>query len=118
MAWPETKREPLALRIFRHTAPAEAQLPGGGTVQGRGVVAALGRDGDQPGGERHDLGELSRPLYRFLGYLPGLEAGSVLIQGGERYRVLEEKPVSLGGRRIGLRALLEREEREEDSHES
>ena len=62
-------------------------------------------------GERpHALGRLPGPLYQFVGSFPQLlEAqGAQLTQGEERYRVLGAQEVTLGGRRLFERALLER----------
>lgn len=112
----ESGREPLALRIFRHTGKVALESAGGGAVEGRGVISALRRETGEPGGRRHPLGELPRPLYRFVGWLPdgaGAEGG-VISQGGARYRVLDARPILLGERQAGVRALLEREVKTDD----
>lgn len=103
---------PLFQQVFRHTRTVTMVTAKGETVEGRGIISALRRETGEPGGKRHPLGTLSRPMYRFLGYLPEAAnaIGGTLAQGELRCRVLDLRPVLLAGRQLGVRALLEREE--------
>ncbi len=105
-------KEPLALRIFRRAGRTALETAEGETLEGRGVISALRQETGEAGGKRHPLGTLSRPLYRFTGWIPDPKrlAGGVLVQGEARYRVLDERTVSLGERQVCVRALLEKEE--------
>ncbi len=116
MAGLETKGEPLALRAFRHAGRVLVESAGGEAREGRGIVSPLRQEAGEPGGERHSLGVLGRPLKRFLGWAPEPDKmpGGTLVQGEERYTVLDVKPVLLGGRRVCVRALLEREVKAND----
>lgn len=108
-------KDPFALRFFRHTGDVTGASPSGEKLFGKGVVSAFQRGKGEYGGERHALGSLDRPLYRFIGWLPGWESlsGGTLSQGDAVYRVLEIVPVALGGRLICYRAVLERMEKGE-----
>ncbi len=101
----------LALRIFRHMEPVTAAALSGDESVGKGIVSAFQRGKGDYGGERHALGNMGLPLYRFTGWLPEWEklSGGTLVQGGVSYRVLEAAPVMLGGRMICVRAVLEKE---------
>ena len=89
---------------FRRVGTVSLTTSGGSQVQGFGAV--LPWRGERP----HALGRLPGPLYQFVGSFPQLlEAqGAQLTQGEERYRVLGAQEVTLGGRRLFERALLER----------
>ncbi len=111
------EEEPLALRLFRRTGKISVEIEGGNTLKGRGIVSALRQETGEPGGKRHAVGNLSRPLYRFTGFLPeaGKATGGTLTQGERRYTVLDVRPVFLGEREVCVRALLEmRKEETED----
>ncbi len=104
-----SKKEPLALRVFRRTGKVVLETPEGETAEGRGVISALRKETGEPGGVRHSLGVLGRPLYRFTGWLPQpVQKGTTLLQTGERYTVLDVRSLRLGERELGVRALLER----------
>lgn len=108
------KTDALPLRIFRRTGKAAVETAEGESLAGRGIVSALRQNTGEPGDRAHPLGPLKRPLYYFVGYLPGLEnaVGGVLIQEKGRYRILDARQILLGAREVGVRALLEREEEE------
>ncbi len=115
MAELETKRDPLALRAFRHTGRVRLETAAGEVLEGRGLICALGQETGEAGAKRHALGELSRPLYRFVGWLPSSAqaVGGVMAQGEERYGVLDVRSVALGERQVCFRALLERRDGDE-----
>lgn len=98
----------LARRAFRGAGKVTLTTAAGETAEGRGIVSALRQETGEPGDRRHFLGALGRPLYHFVGYLPMAEPGAELTQGGESYTVLDLRRISLGGREICVRALLER----------
>lgn len=110
MAGSETKKETLALRAFRRAAGVTLELPGGGTVRGKGFIFPLAQNAGNAGGERHSLGVLSRPLSRFVGFLPEWEkaVGGLASQGGAAYAVMDARPILLGERLVCVRLLLER----------
>ena len=96
---------------FRRAGRASLVQEGKDPAQGFGVVFPWGEEKADLWGERpHALGRLPGPLYQFVGSFPQLlEAqGAQLTQGEERYRVLGAQEVTLGGRRLFERALLER----------
>lgn len=107
-----SEREPLSLRIFRRAGRVTQENPEGEPLEGRGIISALKKDTGEIGGMRHSLGVLSRPLYHFTGWFPGLQKGRILCQAGERYQVLDVRRMLLGECELCTRALLER--REED----
>ena len=92
----------------------QRRQPGAGLWGGAPLAGGAGRPREERAdlwGERpHALGRLPGPLYQFVGSFPQLlEAqGAQLTQGEERYRVLGAQEVTLGGRRLFERALLER----------
>lgn len=97
--------------LFRRVGHVTLTRQDGSQVQGFGIVVPWGEQTDDLWGERpHLLGLLTAPLYRFVGSFPELaEArGAKLVQGEEQYRVLRPETVTLGGRRLFERALLER----------
>ncbi len=100
----------FSFRAFRRMGRVSLELPDGSSLSGRGLVSAIRRNTGEPGGSRHPLGVLPRPLYRFVGWLPGLEdaSGGVLTQAGQSYTVLDGRRVLLGDREVCVRALLER----------
>ena len=91
--------------------------PDGEELSGRGFLSALKQETHEPGGKLHPLGFLSRPMYHFIGWLPGLEncKGGVMTQAGLSYTVLDVRRVTLGDCELCVRALLER--RDEDDGE-
>ena len=91
--------------------------PDGEELTGRGFLSGLRKENDQPGAKAHPLGLLSRPVYHFIGWLPGLEAckGGVMTQAGLSYTVLDVRRVTLGDCELCVRALLER--RDDDDGE-
>ena len=96
---------------FRRVGTVSLTTSGGNQVQGFGAVLPWREERADLWGERpHALGRLPGPLYQFVGSFPQLlEAqGAQLTQGEERYRVLGAQEVTLGGRRLFERALLER----------
>ena len=101
-----------ASRLYRRAPWVEVTDPQGNPSLGRGTVAPLKKDADQPGDQRHPLGALTRPRYRFTGWLAEGETcvGGTLTQGGVAYRVLDCRPVTVGSRVLCLRCLLERKE--------
>lgn len=110
MSWLET--DDWAARLFRG-APGVVLTDAQGTVSaGRGVLAPVNREPDQPGAKRHPLGSLTRPQFRFTGWLAAPEnaVGGTLNQGLQTYRVLDCRPVTLGARTLCWRCLLEGEE--------
>lgn len=102
--------------LFRWAEPAALTAANGETVAGRGVISAVWKEAEEPGPKRHALGALPRPLYRFLGWFPEPERlpGGTVRQGEFTCRVLDARPVILGGKTLGVRALLEREEENHD----
>ncbi len=108
-------KKSLTYRAFCRTGRVTLETAAGETVQGRGIVTAFRQETGEPGGKPHPLGVLSRPLYRFAGFLPRTEeaAGGVLTQAGQRYRVLDVRQILLGERKVCVRALLERREKDE-----
>lgn len=97
--------------LFRRVGTATLTRSDGSQVKGYGMVFPWGEERSDLWGERaHALGRLSAPLYRFVGSFPELlEArGAKLTQGGETYRVLRPERVTLAGKRVFERALLER----------
>ena len=96
---------------FRRVGTVSLTTSGGSQVQGFGAVLPWREERADLWGERpHALGRLPGPLYQFVGSFPQLlEAqGAQLTQGEEGYRVLGAQEVTLGGRRLFERALLER----------
>ena len=96
---------------FRRVGKASLTKGDGTQVTGFGAVMPWGEGQQDLWGERsHGLGRLPSPLYRFVGSFPEApEArGAKLTQGENSYRVLRWEPLTLGGRRLGERALLER----------
>lgn len=106
----------LACRTFRRTGQVTLETNTGETVTGAGLISALRQNTGEPGGLRHSLGVLPRPMYRFTGWLPETEnaVGGVMIRGEKRYRVLDLRPLYLGERELCVRALLERLPDEEE----
>ena len=103
-------------RLFRRAGKVTVETSNGTVFSGKGVITAVKRSAGEWGGLRHGLGVLDRPTYRFLGTLPMESCGQkgVLTQGGRGYRVLELSPLTLGGREICVRGLLERREQDEE----
>lgn len=97
-------------RVFRRAGRVTLFPAEGEPVMGYGLIAPFKRDGAEIGGLRHLLGELSRPLYRFIGYFedPAALWGGELEQHGQRYAVLDVKKLALGEHEICLRVLVER----------
>lgn len=110
-----TDRGNFAEHAFRRAPAVTASCPGGGEKSGRGFISALRRNTDEPGDRTHPLGELSRPVSHFIGWLPGLEdcKGGVMTQAGVGYTVLDVRSVYLGDCTICVRALLERRDENE-----
>ena len=98
------------MRVFRIAPAVKAVSPDNAEFSGRGFLSAMRKETDQPGGKQHPLGLLSRPVYHFIGWLPGLThcKGGVLEQAGAGYTVLDVRRVTLGGCELCVRALLER----------
>lgn len=111
------RRERQMMNIFRRTGRVSLTTADGAVVSGRGIVTALRQNTGEPGGKRHELGTLGRPLYRFLGWLPcGANAvGGEITQGGRRYGVLDRRDVVLGENTIAVRMLLERRDDDENN---
>lgn len=102
-------------RLFRRTGPVTLETEAGKVLSGRGVVTAMKRTAGEWGGVRHELGTLSRPLYRFLGDLPPEQgSGGILTQGKRSYRVLESCPLLLGEEEICTKMILERRDDDEE----
>lgn len=96
---------------FRRVGKVTLTRSSGDQCQGFGAVIPWREQTSDLWGEHpHLLGRLSVPLYSFVGSFPELaEArGAKLTQGEEHYRVLRPEVVTLGGRRLFERALLER----------
>lgn len=104
------EREAFSKKLFHRADRVTLQTPGGEILEGRGVISALRRETAEAGVYRHALGNLTRPLARFTGYLPAHKGlpGSVITQGDRSYTVLDARKICLGEREICLRALLER----------
>ncbi len=97
--------------LFRRVGAVTLTRGDGSQVQGFGVVFPWGEERSDLWGERvHALGKLTAPLYRFVGSFPELAQarGAKLVQGETAYRVLLPETVTLAGRRVFERALLER----------
>lgn len=107
--------EEFAKRVFRRAAAVTVICPNEEKKAGRGFISALRRENDEPGGKLHPLGDLSRPLYRFIGWLPGAELykGGLMTQAGVSYTVLDVRRVTLGDCELCVRALLERRDEDE-----
>lgn len=97
-------------RVFRRAPVVTAVSPDKEEFSGRGFLSALRKETDEPGGKPHPLGLLSRPVYHFIGWLPGLTncKGGVMTQAGVSYTVLDVRRVTLGDCELCMRALLER----------
>lgn len=101
---------------FRRVGKVTLTRNDGTQVQGYGAVLPWSEEkGDLWGERSHPLGRLTAPLYRFIGSFPEIvEArGAKLTQGEEIYRVLRPETVTLGGKRLFERALLERWEEDD-----
>lgn len=103
--------------IFRRCDRATLTTEQGDLLTGRGVIAQIRAENGEAGAKRSILGALPRPMYRFVGYLPGLceAVGGVLRQGDRCYRVLDGREICLGGSVVCVRALLETIEEGEDA---
>ena len=102
---------------FRRVGTVSLALPDGTQAQGFGAVFPQKGEGDGLWEkEPHLLGTLPVPLYQFVGRLPEAVGaqGEKLLQGGRAYRVLRGEALSLGGRRLGEKAVLERWEEDGD----
>lgn len=99
--------------MFRF-APTVVVQGAAGYLQGRGVISALRQEGTETGSLQHPLGQLSRPMYHFVGQLPsGVAVGDKLKQKEHCYRVLEVQMVQLWNSTVCTRLLLERSENDE-----
>lgn len=109
------EREDFAKRVFRRAAAVTVACSTGEEQAGRGFISALRKETGEPGGKLHPLGFLSRPLYHFIGWLPGAELckGGTMTQAGAAYTVLDLRRVMLGGCELCVRALLERRDEDE-----
>lgn len=109
------KRFPDTFRIFRRAGEVALETAEGETLSGKGLVTALRQESGEPGSRPHLLGNLSRPLYHFLGYLPQTAhaKGGVLTQAGRCYTVLDTREIFLGERKLCVRMLLEGREEDE-----
>lgn len=100
----------ISSRIFRRMPGAVATRADGSTVEGRGTVVRLkDESGGHVDGEGHEMGKLCQPLFVFTGWLGEVSPGDVLEQDGVRYTVLKAGPMAVGGTRVGLRAVMERQ---------
>lgn len=102
---------PRSDALFRRVGTVTLTRTDGSQVQGFGVVIPWGEERSDLWGQRsHPLGKLTAPLYRFVGSFPELldARGAKLTQGDQSYRVLLPETVTLAGKRVFERALLER----------
>lgn len=104
-------------KLFRRVGSAVLKKPTGESVRADGIVSALRQEVNEPGGRRHELGTLTRPLYRFLGCLGDTEGivGGVLTQAGKTYTVLDIHDITVAEREIATRLLLERRDEDGDA---
>lgn len=95
--------------VCRRMGPAVLTSGDGSQTRCRGEVARLkGRSGDYGAGQEHQTGELCEPLYVFTGDLASASPGDTLEQNGVPYTVLKAEPLTIGGGRFFLRAVMER----------
>jgi hypothetical protein len=102
---------PRSDALFHRVGTVTLTRSDGSQVQGFGAVIPWGEERSDLWRERsHPLGKLTAPLYRFVGSFPELldARGAKLTQGDQSYRVLLPETVTLAGKRVFERALLER----------
>ncbi len=106
----------LSRNIYRR-APVAVLIKGDGSrTLGRGAVARLkGQAGMFGPRLAAEIGLLCSPLYVFTGWLEGVRPGDALEQAGQTYRVLLAEELAIGGTKICLRVLLEKEEGADES---
>lgn len=101
-------------KFFARFPPVELVRDDGSRIVGKGIVTRQKAAGGSLGLTRHLLGELTQPVYVFTGWLEGADRGDLLCQGGAGYRVVSAQAVELAGKKLWLRAILEKREEENE----